>query len=216
MMYEAHNSLQTEQYIHSHLLARSPLDMAIPLFFRIPRELRDRIYHFTLLNQRVQTNVANLVLDIHYMEEHDSLDPYEEYNLRWLLASRQVLSEGLDQFYTHAKLQNYSIQRNRYSDDLTLDGGASVFDLRRVKAAELSLQMGKEYCERDNKDYELIVPRGKEKWEGTDEDFAELGKVIKSMNHCAFENLKLTVYLFRTFNQTKRYEDTGNRWVINL
>jgi hypothetical protein len=97
-----------------------------------------------------------------------------------------------------------------------LDIDTSTFDLRRVKAAELSLQMGKEYCERDGKDYDLIVPRGKEKWEGTDEDFAELGKVIKSMDHCAFENLKLTVYLFRTYNQTKRYGDTGNRYVVNL
>lgn len=60
------------------------------------------------------------------------------------------------------------------------------------------------------------MPRGKEGWEGSDEDFAELGKVVKNMDSRAFEELKLTVYLFRTFNKTKNYEDTGNKFIVNF
>lgn len=190
--------------------------MPPPPFFRIPSELRNRIYHFALLNQRPQFYVANLSVDLCYLEEPGHIEPYENENLRWLLTSRQILSEGLDQFYTHAKLQWYSIWSCDRTNDLTLDGSTSIFDLGRVKAAELSLQMGKEHHERDGKSYDLVVPRGKEKWEGKDEDFAELGKVLKSLDQCAFQDLKLMVYLFRTFNKTRNYEDTGNRWVVDL
>lgn len=184
-------------------------------FFRIPREIRDRIYHLALLNQRAQIYVANLSLYVDYLEEDNDFT-YDDNNLRWLFTSRQVLGEGLDQFYARAHLQHHSIGKHDHANSLTLDGSTSIFDLKRVKYAELNLHMGKSHHSEDDKYYDLIVPRGKERWAARDEDFSELGKVIKNMDSCAFEELKLTVSLFRTYNRTKNDEDTGNRFIVDL
>ncbi|KAF2870915.1 hypothetical protein BDV95DRAFT_71197 [Massariosphaeria phaeospora] len=189
--------------------------MATPPLFRIPRELRDRVYHFALYNQRAEFFTANLSLRVRYLEDEGNLEPFDSrhnVNFRWLLTSRQVLSEGLEQFYAHATLDFYCIWENDWNPDLTLDGTTSIFDLRRVKNAELALQLGKAHHEKDDCIYDLVVPRGKERSRLNDEDFAELGKVLKSVGKCAFEHLKLRVWLFRTENRTKEYEDTGNRW----
>ncbi|KAF1955288.1 hypothetical protein CC80DRAFT_493209 [Byssothecium circinans] len=177
-------------------------------FFWLSRELRDCIYHYALLNQSASTYITDVdvSLDVHYLEEENNIEPYlynSNRNLRWLLTSRQILSEGLDQFYRHAKVQRSCTSDVNRRRDLTLDGSSSIFDIGRVKSAALYLQMGSCPVDRDDKCYNLIVPRGKERWYGNDEDFAGLGKVIKGMDHCVLESLHLTVCLFRSYPPTE-------------
>ena len=188
--------------------------MPISPFLRIPRELRDRIYHFALLNQCARFRVANLSLDVHYVEELDTVARYEKDNWRWLLTSRQVLLEGLDQFYMHAELQYYNIVDRGYTHDLTLDGSTSIFDLRRVKAAQLCIKLGKRYPSEDiHTYYDFVGSVGNENWDECDENFSELGKVIKSMDHHAFEDLKLMVYLFTTSARPRNFADRRRGWL---
>ena len=65
-------------------------------FFRLPRELRDRIYDLALLNQRLVFSHSNIELWVSYTQLGDVYEFYKRGDLCWLLTCRQILSEGLD------------------------------------------------------------------------------------------------------------------------
>lgn len=107
------------------------------------------------------------------------------------------------------------MQDSGYVDnDLTLDGKNSVFELSRIGAARLSVTMGKTWS--SNSFYQYIVPRGKERFDLIDEDFSGLGSVIAALERCALRKLELNVHLFRTYDRTRNWEASGNRFVVHL
>ncbi|KAJ4287748.1 hypothetical protein N0V90_012452 [Kalmusia sp. IMI 367209] len=174
-------------------------------FLRLPRELRNRIYHFALLNQRARFYARYLKLEAHYFfdsSEHSSLNATD---FRWLHTSHQILSEGLDHFYLHAKLAIYSVDSHVCYVERTIDGYSSIFNLGKIKTAELNLRMGEDFVKREGKWYSQLVPRSKERSYKYDEDFSELSETIQRLEHCSLETLKLTVWLF----ETKDYKKPG-------
>lgn len=156
-------------------------------FFRLSRELRDQIYHYTLLNQRATFIVANISLDVDYFEGSYCEAADTNRKLRWLLASRQLLTEGLDQFYKHACLKSHYTKMDSECQSLSLDGVTSIFDLKRVKSAHLSIRMGSERFEHEGMSWERIIPRGRELCDILDDNLSQLGSIIEKMDHCAFE-----------------------------
>lgn len=192
-----------------------------PPFFRIPLELRNRIYHFALLASRpVFTHFAAThftVVELHTSYAHRAASEEQEVqNLRWLLTSHRVLSEGLEQFYQHAALENCYIVRNTgcVSHELSLDGKTSIFSLARIRYARLSVTMGKTWS--PDSLYEDIVPRGKERKTLIDEDFGELGRAIAGLEGCALRELEMDVHLFRTYDHTGDWEAAGNRFIVRM
>ncbi|KAF2445510.1 hypothetical protein P171DRAFT_520288 [Karstenula rhodostoma CBS 690.94] len=184
-----------------------------PPFFRLSLELRNRIYHFALLNQRAIFTQSAVQLSVSYIQLSGVYERQAAKNLCWLLTSRRFLEEGLEQFYQHATLDRCSIVRDAkfVSQDLTLDGKTSVFELGRVRAANLSVTMGKTHVVRkDNTRYNVIVPRGKERFDSVDEDFGALGRAIVGLEACGLRELKLHVHLFRTTPGIGRLLGTGS------
>jgi hypothetical protein len=187
-----------------------------PPFFRLPLELRNCIYHFALLNQRATFKESSIELYVSYTQEDGVYEEHKAKNLRWLLTSRRVLSEGLEQFYQHATLEHcYAVRSSDYLlHGLTLNGKRSVFELGRIGAASLSVTMGK--MRPPNSSYEHIVPRGKERFDSVDQEFAGIGRAIAALEGCALRELELDVHLFRTHDHTGDWEASGNRFMVNL
>ena len=98
--------------------------------------------------------------------------------------------------------------------DLTLDGKRSVFELGRIAAASLRVAMGKTWS--TGLTPEHIVPRGKERFDLVDEDFAGLGRALAALEGCALRELELDVHLFRTNDHTGDWEASENRFTVNL
>ena len=188
-------------------------------FFRLPRELRNRIYHFALLNARPSFSQSTADVFVSYLQT-DSVEEYQySEKLRWLLASRQVLSEGLEQFYRYASLDNCYVSWDLEGQhhNLTLDGKTSIFELGRLRAAKLDVRMGKTHVEiDDNLWYDAIVPRGKERFKYNDEDFGALGKAIAKLEACGLRELELSVHLFRAYDRSADWESSGNRFLVDL
>lgn len=80
--------------------------MVVSLLFQLPQELRDRIYHFALLDEYVDFYDEGLYFNFSYMRSFgkpsSSYRPGREWRMRWMLACKSMLYEAVNQFNRHA------------------------------------------------------------------------------------------------------------------
>lgn len=142
---------------------------------------------------------------------YSSIPPHAESSILWLLTCRQFLSEGLDQFYTHACCISYIIWERSFSPPdtkLTFDNNISVFTFKRIKKLKLYLKLGHERVQGSSALYDHIVPRGKERLGDSDNDFSILVSHMQRFESCDLEDLKLWVRMFAT--EPDEYEDDSD------
>ncbi|CAO2654622.1 Nn.00g113550.m01.CDS01 [Neocucurbitaria sp. VM-36] len=92
-----------------HTEARTPRGGHAISLLDLPRELRDRIWDFGLDETKLYIEKDNHIITITYpdsfndQQNDNQKEPLQSINTpRWLLANKQVLSEGLDQFSRRA------------------------------------------------------------------------------------------------------------------
>ena len=117
-----------------------PMSAAPPGLFKLPRELRDYIYHLCFLSSGFGYIEGDLVVDVCYGQQRWASKP------RWIWTNKQVLDEALVQFYRHAHLKSYVHNRSqgRPSDQ------HPVFTVGRLQKLELWHDIGVSVTEGDD------------------------------------------------------------------
>lgn len=121
----------------------------------LPRELRDRCYHFALLESCTTFSEHDVRFHVHYLR------PRSEAFLRcdlllsmhWLLASKQVLAEAVEQFYRHSTCTSIE-QPSAHSAHRT-----AIFTCSRIQRLDLSIGMGFHKEDVERRQVVSIFPR---------------------------------------------------------
>ncbi|KAF2466871.1 uncharacterized protein BDR25DRAFT_358932 [Lindgomyces ingoldianus] len=132
-------NIRRDLYYEENTAAITKLKDIFP-FLQLPRELRDEIYHWMWVGTVFKYRYSNLLANIGYSPDAYNPDAYKSRRLSvtrkfhrqkpalpiWLQLSRQILKEGMEQFYRVAKFQAYwtswpVLKKMKFSKMLTLD-----------------------------------------------------------------------------------------------
>jgi hypothetical protein len=141
-------------------------------------------------------------------------------DIRWLLTNRQVLAEGVEQFYRHAHCTSYSDVNYYwdYSHHFYLERylakkkeiyyPVSVFTFAKITSISLSLRLGTEIEGRDGKWYEKLIPERDRDSPAADDDLRDIIRHVQTLGMTSLTHLNIGVWIFQT--EAVSQEPTNN------
>jgi hypothetical protein len=146
---------------------------------------------------------------------------------RWMLASKQVLSEAVEQFYRHAhcktyhnvnwhtKYNPYSVRREIHiekSKEDQLQHPISVFSIAKIMSISLSLRLSHNIKDHNGKKYAAVIPRRSEREDelSSDDDMRDILAHVKSLGPLMLQKLELRVWMYE---MEKEYNDSEDSFV---